>query len=85
MIDKSIYSSELDHQRHHQAICALANEFTLAEMDVATLYEEELRDLCTHARIRQYLLLLTARHVKEILRHIVTDQSDLLVPAISSV
>lgn len=85
MIDKSIYSSELDYQRHHQAICTLANEFNLTEMDVASLYEKELRDLCAHARVRQYLLLLTARHVKEILRHIVTDQSDLLVSAISPV
>jgi len=63
---------ELEPQ-HLNAIQALANETHRPVDDVNRIYVETFERLNSDARIKDYLILLTAKTVRDALRHSRTD------------
>ena len=66
-MDSTLYDNDKEQLRHHDAIQSLAHEYGVAEGIASEVYEEELRRLKAGARIKDYLPLLTGKHVKEVL------------------
>lgn len=69
MADNSLYENDKDHALHRGAIHDLSRESGLPEPVIAEIYEQNLRYLRKTARIKDYLLVLTRRMVKESLRY----------------
>jgi hypothetical protein len=63
---------ELDPE-HLSAIQALANETHRSVDDVNKIYAETFERLNSDARIKDYLILLTSKTVRDELRHLRTD------------
>ncbi|OGS98372.1 MAG: hypothetical protein A3K04_09850 [Gallionellales bacterium RBG_16_56_9] len=63
---------ELEPQ-HFSAIQALANETHRPVVDVNRIYVETFERLNSDARIKDYLVLLTSKTVRDALRHSRTD------------
>ncbi|MBU1395881.1 MAG: DUF3562 domain-containing protein [Gammaproteobacteria bacterium] len=63
---------ELESQ-HLSAIQALANETHRPVDDVHRIYAETFNRLNSEARIKDYLILLTSKTVRDALRHSRTD------------
>lgn len=61
----SLYESEAEERQHLSAIDVLARDLGVAEDFIRPLYENELRELKEHARIRNFLSLLVSRRIKE--------------------
>lgn len=68
MTDKSLYEDERDLAMHRGAIHDLARESGLPEGVIADMYEQNLGHLKKTARVKDYLLVLTRRLVKQSLR-----------------
>lgn len=66
-MDTSIFINSEEQRRHLDMIHSLARQFGTTEDSVSVLYEGELLKLSGSARIRNFLPILTARLVREIL------------------
>lgn len=66
MID--LYDNETEKARHDSAIQILAREMGLPMMEIGALYERALRELRKSARIKDYLMILATRQVKDLLQ-----------------
>lgn len=65
-----LYKSEAEKQQHLSAVSMLAHEVGFAETAVRQIYEDELRELQKHARVKNFLSILVYRKVKkEIAEH----------------
>lgn len=62
------YDNEEERKRHLGTIQMLAVELHMSLEQVRPVYEIELNKLMTHARIRDFLPVLTRRQVREVLR-----------------
>lgn len=58
------YDSEDERKLHSSAIHSLADHFAVDESAVRDIYERKLEELMGHARVKTYLSVLAARHVK---------------------
>jgi len=61
------YDNDEERKLHLNVIHALADQFRLDEDTVREIYESKLEVLRGGARIRTYLSVLTARHVRNYL------------------
>jgi len=66
MID--IYDTEDEASRHFKAMEGLSIETRYPLDNVKRIYEDEFLRLKSHARIKDYLVLLTSRKVRDQLR-----------------
>lgn len=62
-----LYEDEPEKMRHIHAIQTLAKDLKSSEEQISVLYEIELEKLKLHARVKDFLVLLVSRRVKEIL------------------
>lgn len=69
MADNVLYENEKDLALHRGAIHDLSSESGLPERVIAEMYEQNLGHLKKSARVKDYLLVLTRRMVKESLRY----------------
>lgn len=69
MGDYVLYENEKELAMHRGAIHELARESGLPEQEIGKIYEQNLDNLKRTARVKDYLLVLTRRLVKESLRH----------------
>lgn len=69
MVDNTLYENEKDVALHRGAIHDLSRASGLPERVIAEIYEQNLSDLKKTARVKDYLLVLTCRLVKESLRY----------------
>lgn len=69
MVDSILDGEEKEYALHRGAIHELAQASGLPEGEVGQIYQRELEKLKKSARVRDYLLILTRRLVKDNLRH----------------
>ncbi len=69
MVDNTLYEDEKDLALHRSAIHDLSRESGLPEQEIGKIYEQNLSNLKRTARVKDYLLVLTHRLVKESLRY----------------
>ena len=69
MADITLYENEKDLALHRGAIHDLSRESGLPEHVIAEIYEQNLGYLKRTARVKDYLLVLTRRLVKQSLRY----------------
>jgi hypothetical protein len=69
MVDNTLYEDEKDLALHRGAIHDLSRESGLPEQEIGRIYEQNLGNLKRTARVKDYLLVLTRRLVKESLRY----------------
>lgn len=69
MVDNTLYEDDKDLALHRGAIHDLSRECGLPERVIVEIYEQNLSHLKKTARVKDYLLVLTRRLVKENLRH----------------
>lgn len=60
-----LYDNEAEKRQHLSAICMLSRDLGVAEDSIRPLYENELRGLKEHARIKTFLSIFACRHIKE--------------------
>jgi hypothetical protein len=60
-----LYDNEAEKRQHLSAICMLSRDLGVAEDSIRPLYENELRGLREHARIKTFLSIFISRHIKE--------------------
>jgi len=65
---KPLYQSAEEEARHLHAIRAIAAETGNGFEAIREIYEEELTLLAQDARMRDFLLVLTLRHTRQLLR-----------------
>ena len=63
------YENDVEERLHLRAIQMLAQELELPEKEIRGLYEEILCDIAQQARIRDYLVILASRGVKDSIRN----------------
>jgi hypothetical protein len=68
MVMVDFYDSEKEKSRHHSAVQRLAEDLGLPIIEIGTLYEGILKELRKSARIKDYLMILATREVKDRLR-----------------
>ncbi len=68
MGDDALYENEKELAMHRGAIHDLSRECGLPEQEIGKIYEQNLGNLKRTARVKDYLLVLTRRLVKESLR-----------------
>jgi hypothetical protein len=61
------YDGEEERKLHGAVIHSLANQYHVDEIIVRDIYESKLQSLTAGARIKRYLSVLAARHVKALL------------------
>ena len=59
------YESDMERRRHHEAIQALSQKLGKPEEDVRTLYETVLCSIKEGAKIKDYLVILVSRSVRD--------------------
>lgn len=69
MTDNTLYEDEKDLALHRSTIHDLSRESGLPEQEIGKIYEQNLGNLKRTARVKDYLLVLTHRLVKESLRY----------------
>ncbi len=69
MVDDTLYENEKEVAMHRGAIHDLSRESGLPEQEIGKIYEQNLVNLKRNARVKDYLLVLTRRSVKESLRN----------------
>ncbi len=62
-----LYEDEAEKMQHIHAIQMLVKDLKSSEEEISTLYEVELEKLKLHARVKDFLMVLVSRRVKEIL------------------
>lgn len=62
------YENDAEERLHRQAIQRLAQDLGLPEDEIRRLYEEVLCGMGQGARIRDYLVVLVSRQVKDSIR-----------------
>lgn len=60
-----LYRTEAEKRQHSSAIDILARDLGIDEDSIRPFYENELRELQEHARIRTFLSILVDRKVRE--------------------
>lgn len=63
-----LYDNESEELLHSHAISILQRELGLPSEEIMRLYEHELERLKEHARIKDFLVVLVCRTVRDILR-----------------
>ncbi len=62
-----LYEDEAEKIQHIHAIQMLVKDLKSSEEEISTLYEVELEKLKLHARVKDFLMVLVSRRVKEIM------------------
>ncbi len=65
----TLYASQIEAALHEAAIDALAGEMHRPAAEIKAHYERELQRLTEGARVRDFLSVCTARHLRQALRH----------------
>jgi hypothetical protein len=73
---RTLYRSDQEYKQHSQAIESIANQYHYKNSDIRVIYENVLSDLEKTAKCRQFLSVLTMRHVKSILHESAPAQQD---------
>ena len=63
-----LYHTDNEYKQHSQAIHLIAIQYHLKESQVRGLYEDILEKLQMKARCKNFLSVLTTRHVHDVLR-----------------
>lgn len=69
MVNGALYENEKELAMHRNAIHDLSRESGLPEQEIGKIYEQNLGDLKRTAKVKDFLLVLTRRMVKETLRN----------------
>ncbi len=69
MVNSTLYGDDKEYVQHLGAIHDLALTCGLPDGEVEKIYQRELEKLKRTARVKDYLLVLTHRAVKDNLRH----------------
>ncbi len=62
------YDNDAEERQHSKAIQMLAKELGMPEKKIRELYEEFLCSIKGGARIKDYLIVLASRNVKDVIR-----------------
>jgi hypothetical protein len=62
------YDNEAEERQHSKAIQKLAGELGMPEKEIRGLYEEILCHIREDARIKDYLIVLVSRNVRDVVR-----------------
>ncbi len=62
------YDNDAEERQHSKAIHMLAEELDMPEKEIRGLYEEFLCSIKEGARIKDYLIVLASRNVKDVIR-----------------
>ena len=65
MATSCTYDNETDQKMHLRAIQMLATEFSIPQEEVQELYESMLCNMKERARVKDYLVILVSRNVKD--------------------
>jgi Protein of unknown function (DUF3562) len=63
-----LYENDADRKQHSRAIQRLARDLRIPEEEIEILYEEMLCSLKERARIKDYLVILVSRNVKDMIK-----------------
>lgn len=63
-----LYENDLEQKQHAAAIQRLSSDLGVPKEKIRTLYETELQSLKNRARIKDYLVILVSRSVKDLVR-----------------
>lgn len=69
MAEVYLYENDVEQEQHAEAIRRLARELFIPESDIRRLYEIRLKCIKNGARIRDYLVVLVSRRVKDAVRN----------------
>ena len=59
------YENDAERNKHSEAIRTLAEKLGVPEEQIRGLYEENLLNIKQGARIKDYLIILVSRHVRD--------------------
>lgn len=68
MVMIELYENEKEKSRHDSAIRMLARDLGLPTTEIGELYEGALQELKKSAKVKDYLIILAARQVKDLLQ-----------------
>ena len=68
MATSCLYENDMDRKQHSRAIQMLAKDLRISEEKIQILYEEMLCSLREKARIKEYLVILVSRNVREMIK-----------------
>ncbi|HAM51121.1 MAG TPA: hypothetical protein DCP92_10695 [Nitrospiraceae bacterium] len=63
-----LYENDTDQKQHFRAVQMLARDLSMPEEEVKRLYETMLNCLKERARIKDYLVILASRCVKDVIK-----------------
>jgi hypothetical protein len=68
MVAVLLYEGDVEQKQHAAAIHRIASDLDVPEEKIRTLYESELQSLKDRAKVKDYLVILVSRYVKDLLR-----------------
>jgi len=68
MATSCLYDNDTDRKMHSSAIQMLAREFNIPKERIQVLYEKMLSSLKEGARIKDYLVIVVSRNVKDMIK-----------------
>ena len=70
-----IYENDTEHRLHSQAIQMLARDLGRPEEEIRRNYETVLCSLKERARIKDYLVILVSRNVKDMIKGAISSRT----------
>ncbi len=64
------YQSEKEQKVHENAIQGISSRYLLDPQWVREIYQQELQQLNSEAKVRRFLSVLSCRHIHERIRHL---------------
>jgi hypothetical protein len=68
MATSCVYENDTDQKQHSRAIQTLAKDLSMPEKEIQILYETMLCSLKERARIKDFLVILVSRNVRDSIR-----------------
>jgi hypothetical protein len=65
MCSAALYETEFEKHQHVSAVHLLATDLDISEDNIRQQYEDELKALSEHARIRDFLSVLVMKRIKD--------------------
>lgn len=64
-----LYEDEIEKKQHDLAVKKLAEDLSVSEEEIRTLYEKELERVKPRAKVKDFLTVIVTREVKNLLRN----------------
>ncbi len=75
MASADLYENDSEHKLHSRAIWMLARDVNIPEVEIQILCEKAFSRLREKARIKDYLVVLASRSVKELIKDVGSEKS----------